>query len=390
MSYSNGFIVPPIDVEEISDLLGLTEAEAVAYGTSRLDVGFLCSNLHNRVNKFSRYKPVLRSKLTELTDGDFKLTHYGFTKPQFLLVENIAWSYTPAKGGDQSPYRITDFNGYNHRSVPMFEADFPAELTSNTHQEVTFMFDESCSRTGDQHYQTNSIKLFELFTDIDGLDYYPSVVVWNKTTNYARYISTDRTLANLNQFDDKELFIKIHKDHLSEGNKAIVFCTLAKYPSVDGARAFVAMEHMSLAVNPGVDRSSEYTVTKKMYSNSVKIASENNINYDKIDSHRVWLNYARFIVENNNSIHIDCQFRVFYSVYMANSIIDRIEIGALSVQLDSYSSTQRTIGFTNAPIVIQIPGNEPYPEEVEIDLEIWATIDRETRILWSDLICPFG
>lgn len=96
-------------------------------GVASYDVGYLCSNDHGATNKWARYKPVCHSNLDSVKGVTEKgyLSDYGITPPAVYgsvkeFVANInnaasAWKYQPPTGG-QYPYRITDFDGYNHKA----------------------------------------------------------------------------------------------------------------------------------------------------------------------------------------------------------------------------------------------------------------------------------
>ena len=95
-----------------------TSMVASAIGAATNDVGSLCK--HSNVNKWSKWKPVIKAKVTGLTESDLSDAHYGFTVP----YENAAgadtlsasWVYDKPTGGSSSPYRLGDFRNYLHSS----------------------------------------------------------------------------------------------------------------------------------------------------------------------------------------------------------------------------------------------------------------------------------
>lgn len=124
MSYSNGVVAAPIGVDtDVPQVLGV--------GSN--DVGYLCSNAHGKTNMWSRNKPVINNKIGEITQSDRKIANFGLDL-QFAQSANIqtlfgyasngiGWTYNPPTGGDYAPFRITDFEGYNHKSESMFMYD---------------------------------------------------------------------------------------------------------------------------------------------------------------------------------------------------------------------------------------------------------------------------
>lgn len=140
-------ITAPVNVKEPYTLLGLG-----AYN-GWYDVGYICSNKHERINPWSRYKPVCLP-LMGVDDTFDNTTMLWAEKPQSISSwkrpwfygtnfypvftipvisslndlgqngvpnEGAMWSYNPPFGGDQAPYRIDDFLGYNHfASTPMY------------------------------------------------------------------------------------------------------------------------------------------------------------------------------------------------------------------------------------------------------------------------------
>ena len=88
-------------------------------GASTNDVGRLC--IHPNVNKWSKWKPVSFAKVTPISNMDLQSTNYGLPLKQFTTLDAlityyranpIKFEYQKPKGGALSPYRITDFNGY--------------------------------------------------------------------------------------------------------------------------------------------------------------------------------------------------------------------------------------------------------------------------------------
>lgn len=141
MSVSNGKISAPISVREVYDCLGVKPGKSNGY-----DVGYICSNQHHMINMWSKKKPVhIEGALFHTTDdwwkgtdgtcgidytnaiatsvdnipGKYSLIPIGGTDGLTLIGESTnGWNYNPPKGGAKSPYRLEDFNGYDHNAAP--------------------------------------------------------------------------------------------------------------------------------------------------------------------------------------------------------------------------------------------------------------------------------
>ena len=80
-------------------------------GASTNDVGQLC--IHPNVNKWSRWKPVRHPSKTKLTEEELKSTSFGLGHG----TTGGDYSGKPI-GGEISPFRLSDFAGYNHNAYP--------------------------------------------------------------------------------------------------------------------------------------------------------------------------------------------------------------------------------------------------------------------------------
>ena len=90
------------------------------------DLGTLCGNSNNNVNKWAKHKPIVYPNvLAQLTDAQFKEKNYGLTIPNpltgsytkiddVILNAETAYAYTKPSGQMASPFRLTDFNKYSH------------------------------------------------------------------------------------------------------------------------------------------------------------------------------------------------------------------------------------------------------------------------------------
>lgn len=116
MTVSNGKITAPISMKDPYTCLGVG-ASANGY-----DLGYICSDLHKKINPYSKKKPVKYAHMAPADNVEWwRATdeRCGFSFPSTEIVianqdEDGVWVYEPPVGGDSSPYRLLDFEGYNH------------------------------------------------------------------------------------------------------------------------------------------------------------------------------------------------------------------------------------------------------------------------------------
>ena len=93
------------------------------------DLATCCQS--NNINKWSFYKPINNESLLAISDSDWYAVNDGFNlftfnQPQRLLYElthpnaSTIWTYTDR----EEPFRLTDFESYNHYANPIFPLSF--------------------------------------------------------------------------------------------------------------------------------------------------------------------------------------------------------------------------------------------------------------------------
>ena len=92
------------------------------------NLGSLCKS--SKVNKWSFYKPVTSSKMTQLSTQDYfnaddGFNLWNFSNPFDMLHElqdnnSNLWTYTER----EAPFRLSDFWSYEHYAQPLFEFEF--------------------------------------------------------------------------------------------------------------------------------------------------------------------------------------------------------------------------------------------------------------------------
>lgn len=107
MSNSGGKITAPVSIEDVRTVLGV----------SSYDLGTLCKS--EKINMWAKYKPVRVPMFNELYESEFNEAQYGLHIPSSSSLDsviNTPWSHAAPRGGDSEPYRLTDFDKYNHVS----------------------------------------------------------------------------------------------------------------------------------------------------------------------------------------------------------------------------------------------------------------------------------
>lgn len=129
---NNGIITAPVNVEtDIFGVLGIVSNSCLdAFKTDRLRV-------------WAKNKPISYPKISELTDSERKSANYGLTLssiPWCTTYEHCVsyidksdfteyYTYARPSGGDSAPYRLTDFEGYDHNAMPPIYASDKRSLT---------------------------------------------------------------------------------------------------------------------------------------------------------------------------------------------------------------------------------------------------------------------
>ena len=115
MPTSNGIISAPISIDDVNNTLG--------HGST--DLGTLCTS--NKINKWSRYKPISVQQVAELTESQWKNYNYGWVIPSYSTRPEVWQAYVNGNGWSYSKpssyFRLTDFIKYNHNSKSPFNVE---------------------------------------------------------------------------------------------------------------------------------------------------------------------------------------------------------------------------------------------------------------------------
>lgn len=118
---TNGKVTAPINIEDAYDALGIAPS-------GMYDVAEVCTS--SKINKWAKFKPIKHSALGDI-EAYRKGLGYGIVMLTNINPSNIAsayasqqtterlngWVYDKPTGGSSSPYRLPDFDGYNHNAA---------------------------------------------------------------------------------------------------------------------------------------------------------------------------------------------------------------------------------------------------------------------------------
>lgn len=203
MSILNGAIISPVSVDDVRTVLGV----------STTDVGRLCRS--EKINMWCRNKPVHYPSISET---DRNVLGYGIEAyadsgdtPEMVALSDAgayAWSYQRPGGGAQSPYRLTDFWGYqNNCYCPLrFNAfdvaygDYSTSLLLECDDDIGI--DSDVNVTFGELFKVSKYGTYRLsLAVVDTSGTYPKVMCWFLGTRI------DGADATLNRPNYKELVV---------------------------------------------------------------------------------------------------------------------------------------------------------------------------------------
>lgn len=116
MSVNNGKVTAPVSLYDVMTVLG----------ESKEDLGTLCTS--DKINRWAKYKPYRINQPGDITDTQRKYINFGLIMPTIYnskaeLIAGLrnnggSWGYDRPTDVDRQ--RLTDFDGYNHNSIPPF------------------------------------------------------------------------------------------------------------------------------------------------------------------------------------------------------------------------------------------------------------------------------
>lgn len=110
MANSGGIITAPINVEtDVYRVLGIGPT------SNGYDIGHACK--HEKVNKWSKWKPIEWNKWSEVTDAEYAEASYGIISPAGDRYPNVAVEQGYSYRKPSTYFRLTDFNKYYHNAA---------------------------------------------------------------------------------------------------------------------------------------------------------------------------------------------------------------------------------------------------------------------------------
>lgn len=110
MGVKNGIITAPISLKDPYTCMGVGATE------DGYTLSYICSNMHEKINIWSKWKPVIVDTPQEITEEQLKAAAYGLQWYQSGDSLTYAIKYNPPKFAENWS-RLTDFIGYNHNAV---------------------------------------------------------------------------------------------------------------------------------------------------------------------------------------------------------------------------------------------------------------------------------
>ncbi|MDE6538545.1 MAG: hypothetical protein K2M13_11015 [Muribaculaceae bacterium] len=124
MAHTSTTITAPVNTTDVSTVLAVASH----------NIGYLCSNKHGKINRWSKYKPVRLNKTFPDRSTDWWRGSDGkcglvpvYTNNHRnipgMYTENFiknGWEYRAPTGESTSPFRLGDFNKYLHNATPPF------------------------------------------------------------------------------------------------------------------------------------------------------------------------------------------------------------------------------------------------------------------------------
>lgn len=202
MSIVNGIITAPVSIEDVKKILN----------ESSNDIATLCKN-HN-INMWSKYKPVNLTKkfvadtlnsdgrswtapsgklgwwLGNNTVDDAALVIPLVTRKSDFDSDKGKWRYNKPYGGNESPYRLSDFAGYYDDAQPPIYPAYPN--TNEFFISETATFSIYTTNTSDIDYPDQCVSLkdiFQILTQSTDGEVYPAIYLYNVTKKIGSYYS---------------------------------------------------------------------------------------------------------------------------------------------------------------------------------------------------------
>ena len=234
-------------------------------GASTNDVGRLC--IHPNINKWSKWKPVMHSSLTPITQAQLADVNFGLKPPEpktdYTEVMDMKWGYQKPTGGLSSPYRLTDFINYNKSAPAIAYVPDPDKKLHIDKSRITSRDISLLMNTSESDY---IIGLKDFIGDIGG--YYYGAVLEERTNRYI--ITSNKTLANGGFYFTLD-FTQSPFDTLWEDYTIRHLLISESSPTIQALGSFGAANYMPIPTADGEVNFTEMTVSTRPPSDDLSV-----------------------------------------------------------------------------------------------------------------------
>lgn len=190
-------IIPNIDVD-LSSEVGAVLRDAG--GSVNINYAPSYFTADANLNKFSRYKPVAYPALFDISDADRRSVGHGITidtyafssfeQEYIIQAAHGDWKYRLPVGGENEPFRLSDFKNYYTDAVPPIQAVYPASgweinNTSQSFLDINFDLDPDDSTYNLQAYDLieGKIDLRECYFEGVLCDYNDNILEYSESSD---------------------------------------------------------------------------------------------------------------------------------------------------------------------------------------------------------------
>ena len=299
MSNSNGIITAPINIAiDIPAVLGI----------SSTDLGTQCQS--SKINMWAKNKPMSVNKIGELTEADKKQVMYGISFPSvnpnnINIKKNSSWKYTPPT----SNFRATDFEKYNHYSVPPFNWSIPNYINLNSSSLGYASLDIDSDLADIPLY---NISIFDIMSEYYK-SYYAGVIWYN--ASYDDYvISSDSRTIGTTVTGGREIHIpKYIINKWDDGSEVYAY-------------GIISAIRFTGEISKGLSSGTAYYLCEKEKNgfDNIKLSYENEMEnkiginslillYNKLSTTDYLITSIEFVLTNSSSIQfIDCDISGYF------------------------------------------------------------------------------
>lgn len=207
MSVSGGIISAPVSIADVQSVLG----------NGSTDLGTLCRAL--QINKWAKYKSVIKNLIDTTsqldsnknwlssatwwkgTSGNCGITYTTYSTPSAartaILNASSVWGYEPPSGGSSAPYRLIDFNQYNHNAPSPTTGIGASDAQLTAGAELTVMV--ATSVDDGLSLKLNHITAFA--------NYYFTLAVYDSSGNLKFLHSSTKTVGQYNAGETIEIVV---------------------------------------------------------------------------------------------------------------------------------------------------------------------------------------